>query len=101
MRGEMPPLLEDGLFWYEDTLASRVVEGGIAEITPSGNLRKLSVVASEDGGPGDHRERNFKDREVGRLEMTLLMDMGNSRVILYSQSIGQRWKCRHEEVEGI
>ena len=28
LRGEIPPLLEDVLFCYEDTLASRVVEGG-------------------------------------------------------------------------
>ena len=41
MRGEMAPLLEDGFFYYEETLASHSWGGG-TEITPSKNRRKSS-----------------------------------------------------------
>lgn len=41
---------------------------GGAEITPSENLGGLS---GEEISPGDHRERNSRDREVMKLVMTL------------------------------
>ena len=69
LRGEIPPPLEDVLFCCEDTLASRVVEGG-AEITLSENLSRLSIAVSGGVDRGDHRERNSRDRRM-KLVVTL------------------------------
>ena len=97
----MPPLLEDDLFYYEDTLAAWVIEGERIEITLGGILGKPSIAASEEVDQGVHRGHNSRDREVAKSSTTLLMDMGNNRVILDSQSIRKRQRCPYEEVEGV
>lgn len=67
------------------------------DVTPSGNLREFSTATSEEVGRDVHRGRNFRGLEVVKMAMTLLMDMGDSRVILYSRGIGQRWAGSSEE----